>query len=436
MMRRIAMVMAMVAITCFTMIGFAHAQTLNNQNRALLANNCAGLSGGPYGANLNAICTAGGVALGAGGGGAASVQAAAVSILNRTTLARLDETRTEGQSGGYKMASSAMVANPFGAIMPGLMGGLGMTSPSAQAGGGGSPMGGVMGMSSDRWKGIGLFASGLVESLNRNDTTFQDGYRSTILGLTVGADYRVSPQFTAGVAFSYSNTNGDFRQVGNFSTNAYDILIFGQYLPTERTFIQVTGGYQRDSYLVNRSNSLTLSNIAVSGFSTSNSNGDVYKLGMLTGYDHPMGMFTIGPRAGINWTNTHINGYGENGSTGLELSYDAQSVNSLQSTLGLQGQAAIPTTMGVLVPQVNGNYIHEFANSQRFLNVHYVQDLSPTPTKFRFQNEVPVRNYFTAGTGLLMVLPNGWQPFVNFRAMIGNNQFNDYAGTFGLRVEM
>ena len=66
----------------------AYAQTLNQQNRALLAGNCAGLSGGPYGANLNAICAAGGTAQGAGGGGAASVQASAASILNRSILHR------------------------------------------------------------------------------------------------------------------------------------------------------------------------------------------------------------------------------------------------------------------------------------------------------------------------------------------------------------
>jgi outer membrane autotransporter protein len=88
---------------------------------------------------------------------------------------------------------------------------------------------------------------------------------------------------------------------------------------------------------------------------------------MLTGYDHPVGMFTIGPRAGINWTNTHVNDYSENGSTGLELKYDDQYANSLQSILGLQAQAAVSTTMGVLVPQVNADYIHEFANSQRYL---------------------------------------------------------------------
>ena len=69
--------------------------------------------------------------------------------------------------------------------------------------------------------------------------------------------------------------------------------------------------------------------------------------------------------------------------------------------------------------------------------VQFAQDnRGADATKFRFQNDVPVRNYFNLGTGLLMVLPNGWQPFVNFRAMVGNEQFNNYAGMFGLRIEL
>lgn len=421
-----------VVLTVFVLHGQVHAQTLNDQNQALLAGNCAGLSGGPFGANLNAICVAGGVATGAGGGGAASVQASAASILNRTILQRLNEDRNEDDSSGQKHASILGV-NPFGMFSPGMFGGFGMAAPGQPVGG---TSGGTFGMSSDRWKGLGVFASGLVESLNRDDTTFQEGYKSSILGFTAGADYRFSRQVTAGAAFTYSNTNGDFRQGGDFSNNGYEWTVFGQYLPTDRTFIQVTGGYGRNSYLVNRRNSLTLTNIAVNGFSSSNSNADVFKVGVLTGYDHPIGMFTVGPRVGLNYSHTHIHDYDEQGATGLELKFDDQYVNSLQSLLGVQGQAAISTSFGVLVPQANVDYIHEFANSQRFLNVQYAQDFSPVPTKFRFQNDVPVRNYFNLGAGLLMVMPNGWQPFVNFRAMVGNEQFNNYAGTFGVRIEM
>ena len=212
-------------------------------------------------------------------------------------------------------------------------------------------------------------------------------------------------------------------------------------LPTDKTFVQVTGGYTRNKYLVGRFAEADTRNpfgggTFTQGLASSNSNGDVYNLGFLTGYDYSIDRFTIGPRLGINYSHTQIHEYAESGSTGIELKYSDQSINSLQSVLGIQGSAAFSTSLGVLIPQFNADHIHEFANSQRLINVQFVQDLRSNPTKFSFQNEDPVRNYFNLGTGLVMLLPNGWQPFIAFRAMVGNEHFNNYVGTFGLRISL
>jgi outer membrane autotransporter protein len=336
-----------------------------------------------------------------------------------------------------------MRLNPFGALLSGFARNPSVSSPfHAATTAGGDSAATFNSGSQRRWNGLGFFASGLVESLNRDITTFQDGYKSNILGITAGTDYRFNNKLVAGLALSYSNTDGDFRSGGSFSTNSYGGLLFASYLPTDRTFIQVTGGYTRSNYLVARAASVSILNVlsnistTTSGPASSNSNGNVFNLGLMTGYDHPIGRFTIGPRVGVNYSNTKIGDYGENGNTGVELKYDNQWINSLQSVFGAQGSATFSTGFGVLVPQINADYIHEFANSQRFINVQFAQDNRPDPTRFRFQNDVPVRNYFNLGTGLLMVLPNGWQPFIHFRAMVGNEQFNNYAGTFGLRIEL
>jgi uncharacterized protein YhjY with autotransporter beta-barrel domain len=433
--------------------GPASAQVLNQQVNQLLANNCAGLGIGTGGStaglgqNLEALCGVNGIPDTAGatsaGGGAASVQGSAASILNRVVLQRMYETDEE--EGQTHARSSSMRLNPFGSLLSRFGRTSSVTSPlyAATTGGDGSAATFSSG-SQRRWNGLGFFASGLVESLNRDITTFQDGYKSNILGITAGADYRFSKRLVAGLALSYSNTDGDFRSGGNFSTNSYGGVLFASYLPTDRTFVQVTGGYTKNNYLVSRlasadtqtQNGGSGGGTITQGLASSNSNGNVFNLGLMTGYDHPIGRFTIGPRAGVNYSNTKIGDYGENGGTGVELKYDNQWINSLQSVLGIQGSAAFSTGLGVLVPQFNADFIHEFANSQRFINVQFVQDFRADPTKFTFQNDVPVRNYFNLGTGLLMVLPNGWQPFVNFRAMVGNEQFNNYAGMFGLRIEL
>jgi len=138
----------------------------------------------------------------------------------------------------------------------------------------------------------------------------------------------------------------------------------------------------------------------------------------------------------MNYSRTHIGNYAENGGNGIGLQYDDQNIHSLQSTVGILGSTAYSTGIGVIVHQVNADYIHEFANSQRLINVQFTEDQRANPSRFNFQNEVPVRNYFNLATGLVGVLANGWQPFVYFRAMVGNEQFDNYVGTFGLRIDL
>ena len=318
-----------------------------------------------------------------GGGGAASVQASAVSILNSNILRRLEEVR--GESGQASGTTAAMMMNPFGVLAPGLFRGMNVTSPVSPTGVGSLRC--LQSGSPTRWRGLGFFASGLVEALNRDVTTFQDGYKSTILGFTAGVDYRVSRQAVVGTAISYSNTHGDFTNGGDFNTNTLGFTMFGSYLPTDRTFVQVSGGYTNNNYLVSRASQAFIPGVAggpdrnLNGLPSSSSNGDVFSLHALAGYDHPIGMFTVGPRLGFNYTNTHVHDLSETSGGGLGLRYDDQWINSVQSVVGVQGQAAVSTGIGVLVPQVNADYIHEFANSQRFITASFVEDLRLNPTK-------------------------------------------------------
>jgi uncharacterized protein YhjY with autotransporter beta-barrel domain len=320
----------------------------------------------------------------------------------------------------------------------------------------------TFGLSNTRWHGLGLFATGQVEILNRNIGTFQDGFDSNIFGFTAGADYRFSRAFVAGAAFTYANTKGNFLGGGNFSTNAYTGTVFASYLPSERAFLQATAGITQNSYLIARPNRITIDNCCaipesspdrfhiVDGISSSSSTGNMLSWSVLGGYDYSVRQFTVGPRVGLNYARTLINGYTEQGSTGLELTYQDQVVESFQSILGVLATAPVSWRYGVLVPQINADYIHEFANSQRFINVKFAQDnrnpalgntdittlSTQTPTRFTFQNDGPDRDWLNLGAGIVAMLPNGYQPFVNFRAMVGNSQFTNYVWTFGLRVEM
>ena len=298
---------------------------------------------------------------------------------------------------------------------------------------------------------VSLFISGNIESLDRDRTTFADGYDSNIAGVTVGGDYRVSQAAIAGGSFTYPNINGDFKSGGGFRTNSYGGNIYGSFLPAKGFFLDVIGGFAYKDYSVSRLASygeifMPGSIRTFSGAINSQTEGKEITARVILGYERKVQSVTVGPIIGVNYSYTHVNGYtesdggtaevfGASGAQGLRLRYGDEDISSLQSTLGIQGNVAISTAVGVFIPHFQANYIHEFMNHQRSIDVQFAEDnRGANATSFGFQTDKPVRDWFDLNLGLHAVFPNGVQPFVNFRAMVGNEQFNNFAGTVGIRM--
>ena len=96
--------------------------------------------------------------------------------------------------------------------------------------------------------GLGVFVSGEFESLDRDVTTFEDGFDSDIWRVTAGADYRFTDRIVAGLAVDYAHHDGDFDGGGRFDNNSYGVLAFGSFLPNDRVFVQLSAGYARKTY--------------------------------------------------------------------------------------------------------------------------------------------------------------------------------------------
>ena len=193
--------------------------------------------------------------------------------------------------------------------------------------------------------GLGLFISGNVESLDRDKTTFGDGFDSTVLGTTAGADFRFNDMFLAGAAFNYVNRDGDFDGGGDFNTNSFGGLIYGSVMPIPAMFLDVTLGYTRHDYDLKRPvEYVTLGGTPFGGNANSDSDGDEFIISAVTGYDHIIGNITVGPRVGLNYTHLSIDDYKESDAGGIGLEYDDQTVKSLTDYCGPSG--------------VNGQLIH------------------------------------------------------------------------------
>ena len=309
------------------------------------------------------------------------------------------------------------------------------TNDGKEMGGGGSAD-----IISNLGNGWNIFLSGEYQSLNRDLTSFEDGYNSNIGAFSGGIDKQITEQLLTGVAFNYSHQSGNFLSAGDFNNNSYGGLAYAAYTPLENLFIQMNAGYAFRDFERNRFASFTeinqssaLTSLPVTGIANGDYNGDDYNAGILVGYDMNFDSLTIGPRASFNWVRNDYNSYSESGNSGLELRFNDDYRTSLQSSFGVFGSYALSTSIGVIVPQAGVNWIHEFANNQRDITFSFVGD---TRSKtFTFQNERPDRDFLEINAGSSIVLPHGFQAFVNYRGIAGHSYFNGHGVNAGLRLE-
>ena len=361
----------------------ADAQGLSDALNALLSNGCVGLRGntGPFGPELTQICQGGGAASTAGG----SVGAEARGGVDQESLYRR-----------LRQRQSAASADTGGA------------------------------------QGPSLFASIDYQNFDKDTTRFEAGFQRDTVGGTIGADYLFRSGLILGTAITYGHEFGSFDTGGGFDHDVYGILAYGSFAPIANMFVDTVAGYRRKDYSFDRNASFVRPGLAVSGPTSGDTEGNEFRLGVNTGYDFLIGRFAIGPRVGVLYRETTINGFRESGRTGLELEYDNQNIQSLTTTAGVYGSVAISTGIGVIVPQASAEYVHEFLDDQRSVGFRFAQD--PTPRRFLFQTDPPDRDYFNIGVGVSMVLANGFQPFLNFRELVGYNDRSSHTVTVGLRV--
>jgi len=367
------------------------AQGLNDVLIRLLSNGCQGLNGPPslsppiviYGPELNTICQGGGAA--ATSGGTAGGETRSGGEEQRQVFRRLRQRQ------------------------------------------------GAASADTDGTRGFSLFASADYQKFDKDPTRFESGFDRDTVGGTIGADYLFRNGLVLGTAVSYAHEFGNYDGIaGGFDHDAYGILVYGSVVPLSNMFVDVVAGYTRKDYSFDRRVSVTSATVNFSGPTSGDTTGNEFKFGLNTGYDFLLGPFTVGPRVGVLYRETTIEGFRESGRTGAELDYDNQNIQSLTTMAGVYGSVAISTGFGVIVPQATAEYVHEFLDDQRSVGFRLVQD--PAQNRFLYQTDLPDRDYVNLGVGVSMVLPNGMQPFLNFREMLAYRDRSSHTVTLGLRV--
>ena len=151
------------------------------------------------------------------------------------------------------------------------------------------------------------------------------------------------------------------------------------------------------------------------------------------GYDFNFGALTLGVRTKAQYSHMQVNQYSEIGVSGLNLAVNQQKNQSMLTELGGQLNYAISTSFGVVQPQLNFDWNHEFMNNTRDVISRFVGDSSGTA--FMINTNTPDRDYFNLRPGISTVFPNGLSSFVNYETLLGYRYGTIHSVNAGVRLE-
>jgi outer membrane autotransporter protein len=276
------------------------------------------------------------------------------------------------------------------------------------------------------YEGLGVFVSADYQHKDKTQTNFEMGFESDSYGPTIGVDYLLGTSGVIGGAFDFAHTDGEFdNDFGDFNTDTFTAIVYGSYYPTDQSFIDLALGFGHKDYETEH---------ADPGFSgtlvDSDTTGFEFTADLTGGYDFSFGSVTVGPRAGIHYKRTALDGFAETGDPAAQLfTYEDQVEDSLTGTVGVQASMAFSTGFGVVVPQVNAEYVREFLDDRER---HTVIDGAGNASTF--VTDQPDRNHFNLGAGVVVVLPNGMSPFLNYEAEVANYLEQTHTLAAGVRL--
>lgn len=284
---------------------------------------------------------------------------------------------------------------------------------------------------------LGTFVNGVGSFGSKSSTDRAVGFDFHSVGATAGVDYRFTDRLVAGLAFSYLRTDADITfGLGQVDSNSYGVSLYGTYYAGP-AYIDVLGGFTWYDYDTTRRIVYGPGpggpSTAVDRTAKGATNGRQYAFNVGAGYEFRHQALTATPYGRVELLHLDVDGYTESGANGLDLQVKTQTVESLLMVLGGRLAYALSTPLGVLLPQVRGEWRHEALNDGRAIKAQFAND--PFNTVFSIPTDKPDRDYFAVGAGVSSVFTKGVAAFLDFETLLGLQGVTNHNVTVGVRVE-
>lgn len=270
------------------------------------------------------------------------------------------------------------------------------------------------------------FSFSLQRAQSNRDTTLRElGYEGTLTGGLLGVDYRFTDRLLAGLQIGYARNESELDFAGgSVDTSGFSTFLQGTYAVTDNAYL---GGYLGYQWLSNDGTRNVLFG-GIAGTTAYSNDGSVLVAGASGGYNWPVGNWTVGGFANLDYAHTRMDGFTELGTTGLEFTYPSQTMTSLLGMLGARVAYTKSFDWGTLSPELRVAWAHEFENDARTITSSLV--INPVTT-LTVVTDNPDRNFALITASAIATVGPATTLFLNYQSTAGHGYLSTWAVAAG-----
>ena len=289
------------------------------------------------------------------------------------------------------------------------------------------------------------------ELARSQNTTAERGYEGNGWSGEIGVDYRVTDRWVVGVIAGLERSELRFgggepginftpvRSSGTIEADSVAATLYATWMFGDSGYVDmmVAQGLDAVDFARNAEFQESTRSIPQTAVRTQASvDGEHRTLALMVGGDLGSSALRIGYFAGIQHAQVEIDSFRERDQTssGLAMSFRRSEQDSTTLIAGASVRRSYNVSWGVLLPQIRLEAERALSDSSVSGSAEYLLDGGGN--RFEFSGSAPDDGWYTAGIGLVAVMPRGWQPFIDVDYMFGRGDLEQYRVTAGLRREL
>ena len=224
------------------------------------------------------------------------------------------------------------------------------------------------------------------------------GYKSQARGLVLAYDKPLGDRTRAGLGVHYSNGTVDGNNSsGRMNIDSYQAMGYVSHAAGP-WFVQGSLSAGRDNY----DGSRNINFPGVSRTATASYSGSQYSGMVRTGIVAYAGQITLTPFASLQYSRINVDGYTEQGASGVDLQVQNQKYNFAQSGLGVKAESIVRSASGTFAPEVHVKWLHDF----KATTMRETAAFTSGGAQFSTQGITQDRDMYNAGAGLTILSCN------------------------------